>query len=90
MVILPGFLQGVLPHKHALSEDDPNNNPVCLQEERRLAYVAITRARDLLVLSAPTTRFRQATEPSQFLGEMGLRVPDDDDETIILPAEARQ
>ncbi len=90
VVILPGFLQGVLPHKHALSEDDPNNNPVGLQEERRLAYVAITRARDLLVLSAPTTRFRQATEPSQFLGEMGLRVPDDDDETIILPAEARQ
>lgn len=90
VVIVPGFLQGVLPHKHALSEDDPDTNPAGLQEERRLAYVAITRARDMLVLSAPVTRFGQTTEPSQFLGEMGLRVPGDDDETIILPVEARQ
>ena len=42
------------------------------------------------ILSAPVTRFGQTTEPSQFLGEMGLRVSDDNDETIILPVEARQ
>ncbi|MCA9134832.1 MAG: ATP-binding domain-containing protein, partial [Planctomycetales bacterium] len=46
-VFLPGLEQGLLPHKHALASADP----MALEEERRLAYVAITRARRNLHLS---------------------------------------
>lgn len=75
VVILPGVVQGLLPHKHAVSEmDDENPNPGGIQEERRLAYVALTRARDVLVLSSPRSRYQRAQEPSQFLAEMGIIV----------------
>lgn len=78
VVIIPGCTQGVLPHKHALDADDPT----ALEEERRLAYVAITRARDTLVLSIPTVTRNSMTPPSQFLGEMGIALDDLDDADI--------
>ncbi|MCX2728342.1 ATP-dependent DNA helicase [Thermomicrobium sp. 4228-Ro] len=43
-----------------------------LSDQRRLAYVALTRARDLLVLSAPARIRRQRCRPSRFLEEMGM------------------
>ena len=43
-----------------------------LSDQRRLAYVALTRARDLLVLSTPARIRRQRCRPSRFLDEMGL------------------
>lgn len=64
IVILPGLIQGVLPHRRALDGE-------ALEEERRLAYVAVTRARDLLVLSHPQFHRDDAQEPSCFLTEMG-------------------
>ena len=45
VVFLAGLEDGVFPHLRALSD------PVELQEERRLAYVGITRARERLYLS---------------------------------------
>lgn len=65
-VILPGWIQGVLPHRRSLGDPD------ALEEERRLAYVAITRARDHLVISAPRTRHNQEEDVSQFLDELQL------------------
>lgn len=50
-------------------------------DQRRLAYVALTRARDLLVLSAPSRIRRQRCRPSRFLSEMGL-----DERASELPA----
>lgn len=46
-VFLPGLDNGILPHKHALESSNPN----AMEEERRLAYVAITRAQRRLYLS---------------------------------------
>lgn len=79
VVIVTGCVQGVLPHRHALavSEEEPN----ALEEERRLVYVAVTRARDLLVLSAPREMRNKEADVSQFLAEMG--VVDDDDESEL-------
>ena len=42
------------------------------EEERRLFYVAMTRAKEHLCLSAVRSRYDKETEPSRFLGEMGL------------------
>lgn len=70
-VFIAGFEEGVLPHHSALEEDR-------LEEERRLAYVGITRAQRSLTFSFAATRKRHGDrmdcEPSRFLNEL----PSDD------------
>jgi DNA helicase-2/ATP-dependent DNA helicase PcrA len=58
-VFLVACEEGALPHARAES----------LPEERRLAYVALTRARDRLVLTRAEERLRQPQKPSRFLAE---------------------
>lgn len=69
-VFLVGMEEGVFPHKLAL--DDPEE----IEEERRLCYVGMTRAKDRLILSRARQRrsygrdsFDQTT-PSRFLREI--------------------
>ncbi|MCA9687001.1 MAG: ATP-binding domain-containing protein, partial [Myxococcales bacterium] len=66
-VILTGMEEGVFPHMRALDSDDPQ----AIEEERRLAYVAVTRARRKLTLSYVERRFlwggTQVRPPSRFL-----------------------
>ena len=68
VVFLAGLEDGLLPH--ASTRDDVDG----LEEERRLAYVGMTRARRWLALSAARSRFlfgqRQPTRPSRFLLEL--------------------
>ncbi|WP_211258898.1 DNA helicase PcrA [Spirillospora albida] len=68
VVFLTGMEDGVFPHLRAMS------NPKELEEERRLAYVGITRARRRLYLSRATMRSSwgapQVNPPSRFLGEV--------------------
>ena len=66
-VFLVGLADGTLPISHALSHG-PDSEPV--EEERRLLYVGITRARVHLALSwalARTPGGRQGRRPSRFL-----------------------
>lgn len=67
-VFLTGLEDGVFPHIRAM--DDPKE----LQEERRLAYVGITRARKRLYLSRATVRTvwggAQYNPASRFLAEI--------------------
>ncbi|MCW5952266.1 MAG: UvrD-helicase domain-containing protein [Propionibacteriaceae bacterium] len=49
-VFLTGFEDGIFPHQRAMTD------PAELQEERRLAYVGITRARKRLYLTRATVR----------------------------------
>jgi DNA helicase-2/ATP-dependent DNA helicase PcrA len=68
VVFLVGLEDGLLPH--ANSRDDPEG----LEEERRLAYVGMTRARRWLALTGARNRFlfgqRQATRISRFVDEL--------------------
>ncbi|MBO5330454.1 MAG: hypothetical protein J6A71_08080, partial [Anaerotignum sp.] len=43
-----------------------------IEEERRLFYVAMTRAGEKLCLSAMRKRYEKEMRPSRFLAEMGL------------------
>jgi DNA helicase-2/ATP-dependent DNA helicase PcrA len=67
IVYLPGIEQGIVPHKRSFEEGR-------VDEERRLFYVGITRARQKLTLSF--VRFRtkwgqkQSSLPSAFLNEL--------------------
>ncbi|MBI9102209.1 MAG: UvrD-helicase domain-containing protein [Spirochaetales bacterium] len=69
LVFLAGVEEQILPHARALEE-----NPDNIQEERRLFYVAITRAREKLFMTCCRTRriMREVMEtgPSKFLEEI--------------------
>jgi DNA helicase-2/ATP-dependent DNA helicase PcrA len=68
VVFLSGLEEGLFPHEQSVSERDG------LEEERRLAYVAITRARNRLYLSHAQTRMLHGQTryniPSRFLEEI--------------------
>ena len=69
-VFLPMLEEGSLPIRHALDD------PAALEEERRLLYVGITRARIHLALSWAETRANPngstaASGPSRFLDALG-------------------
>jgi DNA helicase-2/ATP-dependent DNA helicase PcrA len=61
-VVLPRLLDGELPYRSRRAEADP-------EEERRLLYVGITRAREHLFLSWPR---EPKSAPSRFLEEIGV------------------
>lgn len=80
VVFLVGLEQGLFPHSRTL------NDPVSLEEERRLCYVGVTRAKEQLFLSHTRERYmwgsREPALPSQFLKEL----PEDLVDTNIRPA----
>ncbi|MGN1103670.1 MAG: ATP-dependent helicase [Candidatus Coproplasma sp.] len=67
-VFLVGLEDGILPTSRA------NDDPAALEEERRLVYVAVTRAKKRIWLTRSKTRYlygnREATRPSRFLKDM--------------------
>ncbi len=69
-VFLPGWEEGLFPHQRALDE----SGVAGLEEERRLAYVGITRGKKSVRLSfAQNRRMRglyQAAIPSRFIDEL--------------------
>jgi DNA helicase II / ATP-dependent DNA helicase PcrA len=69
-VYLVGMEEGILPHKRSVVAE----NDSAIDEERRLCYVGVTRAREHLTLSFALTRRKwgkpQKTIPSRFLYEM--------------------
>ena len=80
VIFIAGMEEGVFPHMRSLGD------PEQLEEERRLAYVGITRAQQHLYLTHATTRnlfgATNYNSPSRFLGE----IPDG----LLKEAEKRQ
>ena len=68
VVVLAGLEEGLFPHSRS-SEDEEE-----LEEERRLCYVGMTRARSRLVLTGAARRRifgeYQSSEPSRFIDEV--------------------
>ena len=60
VVFVTDVNEGVIPHHKAAQ-------PADLEEERRLFYVALTRAKDRLHLFAVKERYHRKQEPSRFL-----------------------
>ena len=75
VVFLVGLEDGIFPHARSI------NDPKELEEERRLAYVAITRAEKTLYITHATRRRvygeEMAAEPSQFLNELPFELLED-------------
>jgi DNA helicase II / ATP-dependent DNA helicase PcrA len=69
-VFLPGWEEGLFPHQRSLDEKGRNG----LEEERRLAYVGITRAKQRATISFAQNRrihaLWQSALPSRFIDEL--------------------
>ncbi|HXG08229.1 MAG TPA: UvrD-helicase domain-containing protein [Gemmataceae bacterium] len=82
VVYMAAVEERILPHERSLNSSDPDE----LEEERRLAFVGMTRAKEELYLSHARLReFRGQTlyaVPSMFLGEL----PEDATEFVDLSA----
>ena len=70
VVFLPGWEEGLFPHQKSIEEKGESG----LEEERRLAYVAITRAKKLAKISFAMNRFYQGdwidSMASRFVDEL--------------------
>ncbi len=70
VVFLPGWEEGLFPHQKSLEEKGQNG----LEEERRLAYVGITRAKKKAIISFSMNRFYQGdwidSMASRFIDEL--------------------
>ena len=70
VVFLPGWDEGLFPHQKSIEEKGQNG----LEEERRLAYVGITRAKKLALISFSMNRFYQGdwidSMASRFIEEL--------------------
>jgi DNA helicase-2/ATP-dependent DNA helicase PcrA len=85
VAFLPAFEQGIIPSRAAAdASNDPRHGDTrsvidsgLLEQERRLAFVALTRARHIVYISHCANRKgqwgpEQEMEPSMFIKEMGL------------------
>ena len=70
VVFLPGWEEGLFPHQKSIEEKGQNG----LEEERRLAYVGITRAKKKALVSFAMNRFYQGnwidSMASRFIDEL--------------------
>jgi DNA helicase-2/ATP-dependent DNA helicase PcrA len=75
VVFLVGMEEGLFPSQRSVDDEGR------LEEERRLAYVGITRAREKLIVSHAESRRMHGTEmlarPSRFLGEIPAELIDE-------------
>lgn len=69
IVIVIGFCSKIMPYYRSTSNEE-------IEEERRLAYVAVTRTQERLYLSTIHGKFgRMNVVPSNYVTEMGLKLP---------------
>ncbi|MGD0982235.1 MAG: UvrD-helicase domain-containing protein [Acidimicrobiales bacterium] len=82
VVFLTGMEEGIFPHSQSLSEPDE------LEEERRLCYVGVTRARERLYLTHTWSRLLfgaiQQSFPSRFLKEIPEELVEDVDDGAVI------
>jgi len=79
VVFVVGASEGIMPHRSAVQPQQPKqtasrdelerDKEEALEEERRLLYVAVTRARERLYVSSPAFFHGQKADISRFLAE---------------------
>lgn len=86
VVFVTGLEEGTFPHSRSIAEMD--KNPLALEEERRLMYVAMTRAKKLLYLSHARQRTnydgsKELKQPSRFFAEIPTQYLDKAPSNVI-------
>ncbi|HEY8090915.1 MAG TPA: ATP-dependent helicase, partial [Polyangiaceae bacterium] len=97
VVFLIGCEEGYLPHARTLdarATDDASAGAADIEEERRLFYVGVTRARDTLTLSRARSRVLRGKAvprtPSRFLLDVPAELLDESDVTEEAPTTVRE
>jgi len=65
VVVIVEAVEDIIPHSKSQDEDS-------IEEERRLFYVAITRAKERLYIYAPLNKHDKKADPSRFIREMEI------------------
>lgn len=76
-VIIAGTEEGIFPHSRTLFESDQ------LEEERRLFYVAMTRARKKLIITRAAERYTFGTYSSNIASRFIDEIPEEYRHTIV-------
>ncbi len=63
VVIIPDVNEGIIPYSKAVTKES-------LEEERRLFYVAMTRAKKQLIISYTDMRYNKYVQPSRYIREL--------------------
>ncbi len=80
-IFIAGFSDGVFPSQRAIDE----GGVPAVEEERRLAYVAVTRAKERVFISNSrgyAIDYKTQKKPSRFIEEMGINIRDFTNEFI--------
>ena len=85
VVFLAGMEENIMPHTMSLQEKNG------IEEERRLCYVAITRAKERLYITNAKRRMlfgnMSMNPPSRFIGEIDPNLIDKEDSTLAKNSE---
>jgi DNA helicase-2/ATP-dependent DNA helicase PcrA len=71
VVFVIGMEEGLFPHSRSMLD------PAQLEEERRLAYVALTRAKQKVYLSYATNRLYFGTQSTNLISRFVVDIPED-------------
>ena len=69
-VYIIGVNEGTIPHEKSYDLDDDSKKDEQIEEERRLMYVAITRAEDKLCISSPQNKYGRKVSVSTFIDDI--------------------
>jgi DNA helicase-2/ATP-dependent DNA helicase PcrA len=88
-VFLVGCVEGVLPHARTTDPKATDAAPTDVEEERRLFYVGVTRARERLFLCRPRRRAMRGKAsplaPSRFLEELPAEAIEEIEDVATAP-----
>lgn len=69
-VYIIGSNEGTIPHEKSYDIDDEKKKTEQIEEERRLMYVAITRAEEKLCISSPINKYGRKVSKSRFIDDI--------------------
>ena len=69
-VYIIGANEGTIPHEKSYDIDDEDTKLEQIEEERRLMYVAITRAEENLYISSPVSKYGKKVSKSRFIDDI--------------------
>lgn len=69
-VYVIGCTDGTIPHEKSYDIDDEDKKNEQIEEERRLMYVAITRAKERLCISCPKNKYGKKVTKSRFINDI--------------------
>nr|WP_330409749.1 ATP-dependent helicase [Romboutsia maritimum] len=82
-VYIIGVNEGTVPHEKSYDMDNEEKKKDQIEEERRLMYVAITRAEENLYISSPSSKYGKKASKSRFIDDIKAPTKEEIDSITI-------